>query len=276
MTYATLLVHLQSGRSNTSLLTVAGQVAERFKSHVIGIAACQPMMIVSGDGTICGDVFADDVRQMTADLDRAQAEFREALRGHGTSLEWRSEIAIEAPARYVAIHARASDLIITGSVPADPFNLTRAANVGSLVMEAGRPVFIVPSDAQPMRFASALVAWKDTRECRRAAADALPLLKQTGRVLVLEVATADDLDAAQARVADVVAWLLRHGVKADSRVDRSTGSDMEQLHAAADDGNVDVIVAGAYGHSRLSEWALGGVTRDLLLKCGRGVLVSHC
>jgi nucleotide-binding universal stress UspA family protein len=275
MTYATLLVHLQSGQSNTSLLTVAGQFADRFKAHVIGIAACQPMMIVSGDGTICGDVFADDQRQITTALEAAQSEFREALRDRSTWLEWRSEITIAAPASYLSVHARSADLIMTGSVPADTFDLSRIANPGSLVMEAGRPVFIVPPDAQPMRFGAALIGWKDTRECRRATADALPLLKQTERVTVLEVAAIDDLDAAQARVEDVVHWLERHGVMADCRVARASGQDVDQLHAAADESDVDFIVAGAYGHGRLREWVLGGVTRDLLLECRRGVLVSH-
>lgn len=275
MTYATLLVHLQPGRSNSALLTVAGQFAERFKAHVVGIAACQPMMVVSGDGTICGDVFADDQRQITADLDKAQGEFRDALRGRGRSLEWRSEITIEAPARYLSLHVRGADLIMTGCMPADPLNLSRAANPGSLVMEAGRPVFIVPSDAHPMRFDSALVAWRDTRECRRAAMDALPLLKRTGRILVLEVVARDDIGAAQARVRDVALWLERHGVMAESRVEPSAGRDVDRLHAVADEIQADFIVAGAYGHSRLREWVIGGVTRDLLLECRRGALISH-
>jgi nucleotide-binding universal stress UspA family protein len=275
MTYATLLVHLQSGQSNAALLTVAGQFADRFKAHVIGIAACQPLMVVSGDGMVAGDVYADDQRRITADLQTAQAEFRDALRGRSTWLEWRSEVTLMPPASYLSDHARSADLVMTTSVPSDTFDLSRAANSGSLVMEAGRPVFIVPPDAQPMHFHGALVGWKDTRECRRAAADALPLLKQTERVTVLEIAAIDDLDAAQARVSDVVTWLERHGVMADTRIERANGHDADQLHAVADDLDADILVAGAYGHSRLREWVIGGVTRDLLLECQRGVLVSH-
>ena len=275
MTYATLLIHLQAGESNTPLLTVAAQFADRFKAHVIGIAACQPMLMVGADGMMCGDVFAEDQRRISTALAAAEAEFRDTLNGRGTWLEWRSEVTIAAPADYLAVQARGADLVLTGSVPADTFDLSHAANSGSLVMEAGRPVFIVPLNAQPMRFEGALIAWQDTRECRRATAEAVPLLKQTGRVTILEVAAVDDLDAAQSRVKDVAAWLERHGVLADARVERSTGSDVNQIHAAADDVDADVIVAGAYGHSRLREWVVGGVTRDLLLDCRRGVLVSH-
>jgi nucleotide-binding universal stress UspA family protein len=275
MTYASLLVHLQSGKSNFALLSAAGQMAERFDSYIIGIAMCQPMVMVSGDGMICGDVLADDQRQITRDLDKAQAEFRNTLREHGTRLEWRSGITIEPPASYLAEHARGADLIVTGSIPADTFGRSRAANSGSIVMEAGKPVFIVPPDAKRMGFDHALVAWKDTRECRRAAADALPLLKRIEHVTVLEIAAIDELDAAHARIQDVVTWLERHGVVAKIRIEPSSGGDVERLHAIADEENADVIVAGAYGHSRLREWVVGGVTRDLLLECKRSVLVSH-
>lgn len=275
MTYATLLVHLQSGQSNTALLTVAGQFADRFDARVIGIAACQPMMIVSGDGTVCGDVYAEDQRQITVDLETAHAEFQDALSNGKAVLEWRSQITIAGLASYLSVQARSADLIMTGSVPADTFNLSQAADPGSLVMEVGRPVFVVPSNGRPMTFARALVGWKDSRESRRATADALPLLKRTEQVTVLEIAAIDDVDAAKARVEDVVTWLARHGITADARVERSRHDDATHVQTIADEVDADFIVAGAYGHSRLREWMLGGVTRGLLLGGERGVLLSH-
>lgn len=275
MAYATLLVHLQSGQSNTALLTIAGQLAERFHAHVIGIAACQPMMIVGGDGYVCGDVFADDQRQIDEDLGAAQAEFREALHDKSPCLAWRSTVVIAALADYLAVEARSADLIVTGSMPTDTFNLARAADPASLIMQAGRPVLIVPPKADPIRFAHALVGWKDTRECRRAVFDALPMLMQMAQVTVLEIAALDAIDAAQARVADVAAWLGRHGVTAACRVERAEGDDVDQLKTEMDAADADVIVAGAYGHGRLREWVLGGVTRDLLLDASRCVMVSH-
>jgi nucleotide-binding universal stress UspA family protein len=275
MTYKTLLVHLEPGQGNGPLLSAAGQFAERFAAHVIGIAATQPMIVVAGDGLVCGDVYADDQRQATVDFGAAEAEFRQALQGRGAGLEWRSELTIVPPIAYLSAHARSADLIMTGSMSPGAFALSHAADPGSLVMEAGRPVFIVPSHARPLQWQGALIGWKDTRECRRATADALPLLKQTAHVTVLEIAAIDDLDAARVRVDDVVTWLARHGVTASARIEPSTGNDGQRLQAAADDANADVIVAGAYGHSRLREWVIGGVTRDLLLEGRRGVMVSH-
>lgn len=274
MTYATLLVHLQAGRSNASLLSAAARFAERFKAHVIGIAACQPMMVVAGDGMVCGDVYASDELQLASDLEAAETEFRDALRGRSTWLEWRSRTTVAALSHYVSLEARSADLILIGSMPADPFDLSRSTNPGSLVMEAGRPVFVTPR-SQPMGFDRALIGWKETVECRRAIADALPLLKQTEHVTVIEIAAIDELDAAQVRVDDVVTWLERHGVMAEGRIEATDGHDTAQLYGAANTEHVDFVVAGAYGHSRLREWVLGGVTRDLLLGCEHGVLMSH-
>jgi nucleotide-binding universal stress UspA family protein len=91
----------------------------------------------------------------------------------------------------------------------------------------------------------------------------------------LEIATEDDRAEARVRLDDVVGWLRRHGIAADAIVARSTGNDTETLTAVAKEQGADVIVAGAYGHSRLREWVLGGVTRDLLLRANSCSLVSH-
>ena len=120
-----------------------------------------------------------------------------------------------------------------------------------------------------------VVGWKDTRETRRAAFDALPLLKKAAHVAVVEIAAEEELAAAGTHLDDVVGWLKRHGVVVVSLAAPSTGDDATQLNAIAEEHGADVIVAGAYGHSRLREWVLGGVTRDLLLRADRCSLVSH-
>jgi nucleotide-binding universal stress UspA family protein len=74
---------------------------------------------------------------------------------------------------------------------------------------------------------------------------------------------------------DVVGWLKRHGIEANAVAAPSTGDDATGLKAIAQEQRVDLIVAGAYGHSRVREWVLGGVTRDLLLRGGPPALVSH-
>lgn len=275
MTYATLLVHLHPGQESRALLDLAVELATRFDAQVIGVAACQPLIVVSGDGTVCGDVFADDVRQMQADLDRAEEAFRTAFAAIPARIGWRSAVTVATLADYLSAEARCADLIVTGSVSPETFNLARNADLGALALQAGRPILVAPETPGPMRYRRAVVAWKDTREARRAACDALPMLGQMAVVEVVEVAAKDQLDDAARRTGDVVDWLGRHGVSATGRVEAANGGDAERLLAIVDGSDVDLVVAGAYGHSRLREWVTGGVTRDLLLRCDRCVLTSH-
>ena len=98
---------------------------------------------------------------------------------------------------------------------------------------------------------------------------------QPGGPNVSLLLAAASLADARLRVSDVTAWLSRHGVAASGQAVLSDGGDALQLDAIAHDQDADLVVAGAYGHSRVREWALGGVTRSLLLHSGRRSLLSH-
>ncbi len=273
MTFTTLLVHLELGRANTGLLRVAGDLAQRFHAEVIGIAACQPMRIDLGDTYVSGEVFEQDREEIKTNIAAAEAEFRGALQALGNRLAWRSATSFEALADYLAREARAADLVVTTVPASDVVLAARRVDVGDLVMQAGRPVFIVPAAADALRLERVVIAWKDSREARRAVLDALPLLQIAGHVVVVEIAATDGLDEARAHTDDVVNWLKRHAVVGESLIPGASGDEAAQLGEIAQRG--DVIVAGAYGHSRMREWAFGGVTRDLLLRGGHCALVSH-
>jgi nucleotide-binding universal stress UspA family protein len=276
VTYRTLLAHLEPGRSNANLLGVTGDLAQRFDADVIGIAMCQPMQIIYSEGYVPADLIVQDREQRDQELATAEAEFHDVLQARVGRLEWRSAVLPEPLADYLAREARAADLIITGADHnASVFDHSRDVNVGDVVMHVGRPILVVPAEATAISFDSVLVGWKDSRETRRAIADALPFLQKAAQVVVVEIASEPELVAAQARLDDVVRWLGRHGVAAEAVARRSTGEDAQQLHAVAVERHAGVIVAGAYGHSRVREWVFGGVTRDLLLRAGRCALVSH-
>ena len=275
MTYGTLMVHLELGRSNAGLLQITGDLAERFHASVIGIAACQPMQIVYGDGFISGDIYEQDRQELDKEMKAAEAEFRSALQTRAVTLEWRSTVMFTLLSDYLAREARSADLIITGIASGDLFDSSRSVNTGDLVMRAGRPVLVVPSAASKVKLDRVVVGWKDTREARRAVSDALPLLKGASHVAVVEIAVEEELAAARTQIEDVAGWLNRHGIKAECLTSPSTGDDATALYAVAQDQGADLIVAGAYGHSRLREWALGGVTRDLLLRANWCSLLSH-
>lgn len=275
MTYPTLMVHLELGKSNAGLLNIAGDLAGRFRAGVIGVAACQPMQIPYGDVYYSGDLIEQDRRTDDKDAAEAEAEFRALLGPRVTDLHWRSAITMEPLCDYFAREARAADLILTAMDRRSLDGDSRRTNIGDLVMRAGRPVLIVPGDGEQLKLDRVFVAWKETREARRAILDALPLLRIASHVTLVEVAQEDDLAAARAHLADVAGWLAKHGIQADPLAVATRGTDVAMLAKLADDQGADIIVAGAYGHSRLREWVLGGVTHDLLLGTPRFAFLSH-
>ena len=275
MTYATLMVHLELGRSNAQLLQLAGELAERCHAGVLGIAACPPVQIVGGEGYFSTESFEQDRTELAKEMKEAEAQFREALQSRAAALDWRSTTDYASLSDYLAHEARGADLVITGIASGDLFDASRALNTSDLVMQAGRPVLLVPTVVDRLKLERVVVGWKDTRETRRAISDALPLLKVATEVTIVEIASEEGMAAAREHLGDVVGWLKRHGVESTPMVAPSSRDDATELYAIAREKGADVIVAGAYGHSRLREWALGGVTRDLLLRADRCTLVSH-
>ena len=272
----TLMAHVELGQSNSGLLAITADLARQFGAHVIGLASCQPMRLDWQDAYITAGLIAEDRKEIEVQMAAAEQELRAALDGKSAGLEWRSTVTLGSLADYIAHQARAADLVITGpQMPGSIQDRSRRTAIADLVMEAGRPVLIVPNGAKRLGLDRVLVAWKNSRECRRAISDALPLLKLAREVVVSEVAPDEDMSRAKHHLADVVDWLARHGISAIGKAIVSTGTDSERLREIAAKDQVDLIVAGAYGHSRVREWALGGVTGDYLLDPDRCVFVSH-
>jgi nucleotide-binding universal stress UspA family protein len=270
------MVHLQLGCSNAALLSIAGDLADRLGACVIGVAVCQPMRIIYSDGYIPAEIIDQDRQQIDADMKAAHAAFRATLGDRIPASEWRPAITYLPLAEQLAKEARCADLVITAvDQKLSMFDTARHVEVGDLVMQLGRPCLVVPAGVERLALNHVVIGWKDSGETRRAVSDALPLLRLAGRVTVIEIAAEDDLDDASGRVKDVAFWLNRHGIAAAALTAASTGDDAGHLDAIMQEQRADLIVAGAYGHSRLREWVLGGVTRDLLLKAKRCALVAH-
>jgi nucleotide-binding universal stress UspA family protein len=277
MTYATVMVSLALDQSNEARLETAGQIAERFEAAIIGIAASQfspPLYFTSGEQA--QNLIDQGRASIEKRIGELEQQFRAATKNRGRQVEWRC--AIDFPARYILQQARCADIIVSGvdrGTFSDPF---LQASPKDLVMQAGRPLLIVPDTSNWLDLRSVLVAWKDTAEARRAIADSLPMLRKAKGVTVAEIPEeGDSRPAAVSRVRDVVAWLSRHGVSASEMVaepdeDRDA---IAQLDGIAADIGAGVIVAGAYGHSRFRELILGGVTQHLITQPARCVLLSH-
>jgi nucleotide-binding universal stress UspA family protein len=275
MTYATVMVSLALDESNEARLEAAGQIAERFDSGIVGIAAAQfspPLYFTAGEQA--QNLIDQGQASIKKRMSELEVQFRAATKNRARDVEWRC--AIDFPARYILQEARCADIIVSGGQSnafSDPFAV---ASPKDLVMQAGRPMLIAPDNVSWLDLRSVLVAWKDTPEASRAIADSLPMLRKAKDVTVAEIVEADDSrSAAVSRVRDVVAWLSRHGVSASELVPDKSGDVIAQLDAIAANVGAGVVVAGAYGHSRFRELILGGVTQHLITESTRCVVLSH-
>ena len=277
MTYATVMVSLALDESNEARLEAAGQIAERFDAGIIGIVASQfnpPLYFTSGEQA--QNLIDQGLASLKKRMSELEAQFRKATKNRAKHVEWRC--AIDFPARYILQEVRCADIVVSGldrGTLSDPLVL---ASPKDLVMQAGRPLLIVPDMVNWFDLRSVLVAWKDTPEARRAIVDSLPMLRKAKNVIVAEIVEAGgSRPAAVSRVRDVVAWLSRHGVSASELVpEKDGGRDATaQLDGIATDVGAGVVVAGAYGHSRFRELILGGMTQHLITQSSRCVLLSH-
>jgi nucleotide-binding universal stress UspA family protein len=277
MTYATVMVGLALDQSNEARLQVAGELAERFESTVIGVAAGQfaPPLYFT-DGAQAQRLIEEGEASVRRRLAELEAEFRTAMKNRGGRAEWRS--AMDFPARFILAQVRCADIVVSGGQSPAFSDAFALASPKDLVMQAGRPLLVVPDRVNWLDLRSVLVAWKDTPEARRAVTDALPMLRKAGDVTVVEIPEqGDDRSAVMAGVTDVAAWLARHGISASARIADSARNETAaaQLEKIAGDVGAGLIVAGAYGHSRFRELILGGVTQYLVTQSTRSVLLSH-
>jgi nucleotide-binding universal stress UspA family protein len=263
MSYATLMVHVDADAELSGRVRVAAELAERFGAHVIGVAGWAPMSVFLAEEARDDPAASESrLQDMRALLDQKGKAFRAAVGKADPHVEWRA--VLDFPTEVVAREARAADLVIIGNTREnkDPF---RALDPGQLLLKAGRPVLVVPSSVASLVPRRVAIAWKDVREARRAVRDALPFLQQAENVLVVEIVEEGTIDQAGHHVKDVANYLARHGVEIIA--DRVRPADVTAANALLrmiEEQNIHLIVAGGYGHSRLGEWAFGGVTRDLM------------
>jgi nucleotide-binding universal stress UspA family protein len=256
-------------------LRVTRDLADRFKSGVIGVTAGLPNVPIHADGMIATSVLEADYEQLNQAIGRCEGHFRLALKGFGGALEWRSGAAYAAD--FLVQEARAADLLVVGRAENYArFGPQPLLEIGDAVMRAGRPVLVVPPRCTSLALNRILIAWKDCTEARRALPAALPLFRQAAELIIVELVSGESERAsANERVGDVAKWLQRHNVQASAQVELSAGDAGSQLEAIASEARIDLIVAGAYGHTRLSEWIFGGVTRHLLQHGATCALLVH-
>lgn len=192
-----------------------------------------------------------------------------------------AEAQVYSSTALLTLEARYHDLVVIAA-PQRADERADAAIIhtifSSLVMDSGRPVMTVPrSERRDFAPDHVVIAWAPTPECTRAVHDALPLLRQAKRVeVVLSRPIIGEGRHGQDPGADIGAHLARHGIAVNVTVHHNArGSAGNDLLLSAAEAGADLLIAGAYGHSRAREWAFGGVTRELLERADVPVLFSH-
>jgi nucleotide-binding universal stress UspA family protein len=283
MSLASIMVHVGADAGAQARVEIARRLAARFEARLIGIAGQAPPAAVSGD--IVGET--DDPRAGgdIVEGDEVEQPDTAAIVSWLTGLEnaFRAEAelpagvtfrrAVEQPTTFIVREARAADLVILGRAAA--FDIAdRAVDPATVLMHSGRPLLVVPDGVGTLSAKRVVIGWKDTREARRALHDALPLLKRTDEVIIASVEEPYHSPVDPRTLDDVAAYLDWHGVGA-TITRRPDGNVGEVLGTIAGEKGADLIIAGGYGHSRLSERVFGGVTQQLLWSSPLCCLLSH-
>lgn len=260
-----IAVHLTGSPEDKTRLAHAAMLARALDAHLTGLQVHEMPEVL----TITDPSGSSFLQQLIAEsVDRAVEVTRKLVpmfEATGINHELRRlDLFPGQVGTGLAGEVRLSDLFVGTRPYGDPLKQQRIEE--AVLFESGRPcLFVPPAHATPARFGTILVAWKNTREAAVALAAALPLLRQadTVQVAVIEEGGASE-QRREAPDGDIGRYLSRHGINAEIRLIAGwtdvTGAILNEAEKCA----ADLIVLGAYGHSRFREWVLGGVTRDIL------------
>jgi nucleotide-binding universal stress UspA family protein len=271
-----VLVHVGLDRANTDRVGFAVTFAERFGSALTG-AYLMPPLIPSAVavGDVLPELIVEQEKLAQADAEKARRAFLDHATRKGLRAEWHT---LRGPVVSRARHfARLADIAIVGQVDPDLPEEAVVLRPEELVLGSGRPAIVVPYVGGPHDFGRrVVVAWNGSREAARAVGDAMPLLREAQSVWVVSINAERETEGQPGPAAELMRHLADHGIKAEPQVLRSddvSASDM-LLSRIADLG-ADSLVMGCFGHSRLREIVLGGMTRDVLRHATVPVLLSH-
>lgn len=262
MDLRSILVNVGLDGSAPHTLAYAVDLARLFDAQLIGVAAEDPMVTYAAiDGGAAAveayNVLRDDTERRLAE---AGEQFGAAI---PATIRSRWNAWVGNPTKCVVEAAIAADLIVTATASQPPLDLRRTLNLGEVILASGRPVLAVAGHATKASLSKVLIGWKDTREARRAVADSLPLLSRATKVLAVTVAEGNP-DAERESLDQLKAWLASHGVTADTQVIGNPEGFDDILETTGLTEEVDLVISGGYGHSRMREWLFGGMTRSLL------------
>lgn len=280
MTHKVILAVLDNSKHVPGVVSVAADLAQRTGAHLVGLYA-----VHAGAGShelqdpllsARIEVHARKLDEQARRSEGAFQQYTQAVLGDKAEFRRADQDSLSA----VVVNARYADLVVIGQRdPEEPNTGVPGSIVERAVLAVGRPMLVVPyyANAYPNLGRNVLVAWNGSRESVRAINDAMPLLQRAERVVVMAVnPNGGRRDHGEMPGADLALYLARHDVKVEARasVALEIGAGDELLARASDMG-IDLLVMGAYGHSRLQELVMGGVTQTMMEHMTVPVLMSH-
>lgn len=273
-----IVVFIDGRADAAGILEFASALAKEHDARLIGVfmepasEATPPQTFARGKG------MASLIEEQQAQLDKIAAEhhaqFEEIVRRHGIRSEWK---ALPHMSREVGVYAYHAELVVVARPKSAGQTAGPPGLAESLILSSGRPIILFPPGRTVSQVRRILVAWNATRESVRAVADALPLLVKAEAVEVLIVGDGRRaIDESKEPGADVARHLAYHGAHAEVHRIAADGQEVGRLllsRAAAF--GAELLVMGAYGHSYVSEWMFGGVTRTVFREAELPVLMSR-
>lgn len=273
MSYKTILVHCDENPKAIARIKLAIDLARRHDAHLIGMAAAPaPQLPVDMLTPLPADIFTALEEGTRLRLADARKQFERATAAAGMSAEFIERI--DDPIDAFATALRYADLAVVGqrSEEASDTDLPEAVAIAS-----GRPVIVVPHIGYTRPIGgNVLLAWNASAQAAHAATAAVPLLAKAKSVTLLVIDGSGSSDHGEEPGADAARWLTRHGVKVSVLRESSGGADVGSIILSrALDRDIDLVVMGVYGHSRLREFILGGASQTMLSSMTVPVLMAH-
>ena len=275
MSYNSVLVFLDNSAASERRLDFALQFAQQHNAHLTGIhMSYGPLLPFDPYGQVSG-VALEWEMEVQKKQQKSKAEFTHKAGNAGINFDW--DCYRDTELHQVVARARLADICLVGQVSNGTSDNEINRNFFSqFVINLGKPVLFLPGEKEcSAEFKHIVVAWNGSRESTRAIADAMPLL-QSARIVSVISASSKKKQNGQMPDVDVAAFLARHKVKVDvEKVDIDSAEVADLILSRIDLKSADLLVMGAYGHTRFSEFVLGGMTRTIMKKMTVPVLMSH-
>jgi nucleotide-binding universal stress UspA family protein len=274
-----VMVHLDGTSADERRLAATSSIAILFESHVIGLFLNVLPMATPAEGDSAGAVMVTDLLEKARQAgNKTEAILVERLSRLNKPVEIRRfDVFQDTIADVAAREARSADVFLDRRPKKNGSLKTSERLVEGVLFGSGRHLFLIGDRTHVNRaFDHALVAWNGSRESSRALAESLPYLHKARAVTLVVVSDDDPIEEDALLGADAVTHLNHHGI--DSKLHRAkirNGDVSAALTAEAKRLNADLIVMGGYGHSRLREWLLGGVTYHMLHHAPVPLLIAH-